>query len=71
VEKKKEHSFESFKELITFVKDRPGHDYRYSINAEKINSALNWSPSVNLEIGIKKTVEWYLKNKNWLESRNN
>ena len=70
VEKKKEHSFESFKELITFVKDRPGHDYRYSINAEKIESALNWRPSVTLEIGMKKTVEWYLQNKNWMENLN-
>ena len=70
VEKKKEHPIDSFKELITFVKDRPGHDYRYSINAEKIESALNWNPSVNLESGIKKTVEWYLQNKNWMESLN-
>ena len=70
VKKKKEHPFKSFKELITFVKDRPGHDYRYSINAEKIESALNWRPSVTLEIGIKKTVEWYLQNKNWMENLN-
>ena len=70
VEKKKEHPIKSFKELITFVKDRPGHDYRYSINAEKIESALNWNPSVNLENGVKKTVEWYLQNENWMESLN-
>ena len=70
VEKKKEHSIDSFKDLITFVKDRPGHDYRYSINAKKIESALNWNPSVNLENGIKKTVEWYLQNENWMKSLN-
>ena len=70
VKKKKEHPSESFKELITFVKDRPGHDYRYSINAKKIESALNWNPSVNLENGVKKTVEWYLQNENWMESLN-
>ena len=56
--------------MIIFVKDRPGHDYRYSINAEKIESALNWRPSVTLEIGIKKTVEWYLQNENWMENLN-
>tara|TARA_B100000035_G_scaffold294335_1_gene284533 strand:- start:662 stop:1720 length:1059 start_codon:yes stop_codon:yes gene_type:complete len=70
VEKKKEHLIDSFKELITFVKDRPGHDYRYSINAKKIESALNWNPSVNLENGVKKTVEWYLQNKDWMENLN-
>jgi len=70
VKKKKEHPSESFKELITFVKDRPGHDYRYSINAKKIESALNWNPSLNLENGVKKTVEWYLQNENWMESLN-
>ena len=70
VKKKKEYPIESFKDLITFVKDRPGHDYRYSINAKKIESALNWNPSVNLENGIKKTVEWYLQNENWMESLN-
>ena len=70
VKKKKEHPSESFKELITFVKDRPGHDYRYSINAKKIESALNWNPSVNLENGVKKTVEWYLQNENWMETLN-
>ena len=70
VKKKKEHPSESFKELITFVKDRPGHDYRYSINAKKIESALNWNPSVNLENGVKKTVEWYLQNENWIGSLN-
>ena len=70
VKKRKKRPSKGFEELITFVKDRPGHDYRYSINAEKIESALNWRPSVTLEIGIKKTVEWYLQNKNWMENLN-
>ena len=54
--------------LITFVKDRPGHDRRYSIDNTKIMSQLNWKPSVTFEEGIELTVKWYLDNKNWLES---
>lgn len=54
--------------LITFVKDRPGHDRRYSIGNTKIMSQLNWKPSVTFEQGIELTVKWYLDNKNWLES---
>lgn len=53
--------------LITFVKDRPGHDRRYAIDAYKIMNTLDWRPSVTFEQGIKKTVEWYLCNKKWLE----
>ena len=48
-------------QIDNFVKDRPGHDYRYSINAGKIESALNWNPSVNLENGIKKTLNGIYK----------
>ena len=58
----------TFKELITFVEDRPGHDFRYSICTEKIESTLNWKPSVDLKSGIEKTVEWYLNNRNWIQS---
>lgn len=54
-------------ELITFVKDRAGHDHRYAINAAKINKELNWSPSLNFEEGLEKTIDWYLDNENWLE----
>lgn len=50
----------SYKELITFVKDRPGHDFRYAIDASKIASELNWKAEENFETGIKKTVNWYL-----------
>ena len=55
-------------ELITFVKDRAGHDLRYAIDATKINVELGWSPSVTFEEGLSKTIDWYLKNKLWLEN---
>ena len=54
--------------LISFVKDRPGHDLRYAIDASKINKELNWKPSVTFEEGLSKTVNWYLKNLDWLEN---
>ena len=54
--------------LITFVKDRAGHDLRYAIDATKINKELGWSPSVTFEQGLSKTIDWYLKNKLWLEN---
>lgn len=54
-------------ELITFVKDRPGHDLRYAIDATKINSELGWKPSVTFEEGLSKTIDWYLENQDWLE----
>jgi dTDP-glucose 4,6-dehydratase len=53
-------------ELITFVKDRAGHDLRYAIDASKINAELGWEPSLTFEIGIEKTVDWYLENEDWL-----
>ena len=53
-------------ELITYVKDRPGHDRRYAIDATKINKELGWSPSVTFEEGLSKTIDWYLENKEWL-----
>lgn len=52
----------SYKELITFVKDRPGHDFRYAIDASKIETELAWKAQENFETGIKKTIEWYLGN---------
>jgi dTDP-glucose 4,6-dehydratase len=51
--------------LITFVKDRPGHDRRYAINATKIKTQLGWSPAVTVEQGLRQTVEWYLANPDW------
>ena len=52
-------------ELIEFVEDRPGHDFRYSMNAQKIKQELNWKTKVNFEEGLKKTVDWYLSNREW------
>lgn len=54
-------------ELITFVKDRPGHDLRYAIDASKINQELGWKPSVTFEEGLEITVNWYLNNPEWIE----
>jgi dTDP-glucose 4,6-dehydratase len=53
--------------LITYVKDRPGHDRRYAIDATKINKELGWSPSVTFEEGLAQTIDWYLENTEWLE----
>lgn len=58
----------SSEKLITFVKDRPGHDLRYAIDASKIKKELGWSPSVIFEDGLSKTIDWYLKNIDWLNS---
>ncbi len=57
-----------YKKLITFVKDRPGHDRRYAINCDKIKQQLGWKQSVNFEQGIRKTVEWYLANSQWVKN---
>lgn len=54
-------------ELITFVKDRPGHDLRYAIDASKINRELGYKPSVTFEEGLSKTIDWYLNNQEWLD----
>lgn len=56
---------ESYDSLITYVKDRPGHDVRYAIDATKIAQELNWTPEETFESGIRKTVEWYLNNQQW------
>ncbi len=53
--------------LITYVKDRAGHDLRYAIDATKIKKCLGWEPSLQFEEGIEKTVDWYLANKDWME----
>ncbi len=53
------------KELITFVKDRPGHDRRYAIDATKIKTELGWIPQETVENGLRKTIEWYLNNQDW------
>jgi dTDP-glucose 4,6-dehydratase len=53
--------------LITYVKDRPGHDLRYAIDASKINKELGWKPTVTFEEGLSMTIDWYLENKEWME----
>ena len=54
--------------LITYVKDRPGHDLRYAIDASKINKELGWSPTVTFEEGLSETIDWYLNNEEWLNN---
>ena len=54
-------------QLITFVKDRPGHDLRYAIDASKINKELGWKPSVTFQEGLSKTIDWYLENEEWMK----
>ena len=55
----------AYRDLIVFVKDRPGHDLRYAIDATKIQQQLGWVPQENFESGMRKTVDWYLENKDW------
>ena len=55
-------------ELITFVKDRAGHDMRYAIDASKLESEIGWKPSVTFEEGLDKTVDWYLDNQDWIDN---
>jgi dTDP-glucose 4,6-dehydratase len=57
---------QAYASLITFVKDRPGHDLRYAIDATKIQNELGWTPTETFETGIRKTVEWYLNNQEWV-----
>lgn len=60
----------SFKKLINFVKDRPGHDQRYAIDISKIKKKINWAPSLTFEKGIKKTINWYIENPKWCKQIN-
>ena len=55
----------SYSELITYVTDRPGHDFRYAIDASKIKNELNWEPKETFETGIRRTIQWYLENEDW------
>ena len=64
---KKPNDLDHFKDLITFVEDRAGHDIRYAIDAGKIQRELNWLPKESFESGIRKTVEWYLDNQDWCQ----
>ena len=64
-ELKPQENGQPYESLITFVKDRPGHDLRYAIDASKIANELNWTPTETFDSGIRKTVEWYLNNMEW------
>lgn len=64
-ELKPQSNGQQYESLITFVKDRPGHDLRYAIDATKIGNELGWKPKETFETGIRKTVEWYLNNLDW------
>jgi dTDP-glucose 4,6-dehydratase len=55
-------------QLITYIKDRPGHDRRYAIDASKIKNELGWEPSVTFEEGLSATIDWYLENTAWLKN---
>ena len=55
-------------DLIEFVEDRPGHDFRYSMDCTKIKKQLHWSPKTNFDEGLEKTIDWYLKNTEWLRN---
>jgi dTDP-glucose 4,6-dehydratase len=68
VDNKLKRKLGTSEKLITFVKDRPGHDLRYAIDASKLNRELGWRPSVTIEEGLSKTIDWYLNNKDWLEN---
>ncbi|NLZ30005.1 MAG: NAD-dependent epimerase/dehydratase family protein, partial [Methanomicrobiales archaeon] len=63
----KPEGVEHYRDLITFVQDRPGHDRRYAIDASKIEADLGWVPEESFETGLRKTVRWYLENRAWCE----
>ena len=54
--------------LITYVKDRPGHDKRYAIDANKLKNELGWQPTLQFEEGLIKTINWYLENEKWMNN---
>ena len=68
MDEKLKHAAGTSEKLIKYVKDRPGHDLRYAIDASKINKELGWSPTVTFEEGLSETIDWYLSNEDWLNS---
>jgi dTDP-glucose 4,6-dehydratase len=68
MDEKLNREFGTSEKLITYVKDRSGHDLRYAIDSTKISEELGWMPSLQFEEGIEKTIDWYLSNKSWLEN---
>ena len=67
MDKKLNRSEGESEELITYVTDRAGHDMRYAIDATKLETELNWKPSLKFEEGLEKTVDWYLANEDWIQ----
>jgi dTDP-glucose 4,6-dehydratase len=65
------NGLKSFSELISFVKDRPGHDQRYAIDASKIQTEIKWNPKENFDSGLEKTISWYLANQEWCSNVQN
>ena len=63
----KPQGINKYRDLISFVKDRPGHDFRYAIDASKIERELGWVPEETFETGLRKTIQWYLDNRDWWE----
>ena len=59
--------YKPYSDLVTFVMDRPGHDFRYSIDDTKIRNELGWIPRYKLREGLRQTVAWYVANQNWME----
>jgi dTDP-glucose 4,6-dehydratase len=57
-----------YRDLISYVTDRPGHDLRYAIDSQKIQTELGWKPQEQFETGLRKTVKWYLDNRDWWEA---
>jgi dTDP-glucose 4,6-dehydratase len=68
MDKSLNNSMASSRDLIIYVKDRPGHDMRYAIDSSKLQGEMDWYPSLNLEEGLEKTINWYLSNLDWLEN---
>ncbi len=68
MDEKLQNSLGTSESLITFVKDRPGHDRRYAIDASKLQKELNWTPSLIFEEGIRETIDWYLNHTQWLDN---
>ena len=61
----KPNDIKNFESLITYVKDRPGHDLRYAIDASKISNELGWVPKESFQTGLEKTIDWYINNEWW------
>lgn len=66
--KKPRQDGQSYTQQITFIKDRPGHDFRYAMDITKIANVLNWQPSETFESGMEKTINWYLQHQNWIDN---